>query len=66
MMDARLGEADPAVSASTKAAGSAGSPFRHPTFALLWTATLVANIGTWMYNAAAGWLMRRHPKWRAE
>jgi MFS family permease len=57
MMDAQLSEADRAVSASTKAAGSAWSPFRHPAFALLWTATLVANIGTWMYNAAAGWLM---------
>jgi predicted MFS family arabinose efflux permease len=33
------------------------SPFRHATFAVLWTATLVANIGIWMQNAAAGWLM---------
>jgi MFS family permease len=56
-MDARPGETDPAVSASTREAGSAWSPFRHPTFTLLWTATLFANIGTWMYNAAAGWLM---------
>jgi MFS family permease len=23
----------------------------------MWTATVVANIGTWMYNAASGWLM---------
>src|SRR4030088_95894 len=33
------------------------SPFRHPTFAVLWTATVAANIGTWMYTAASGWLM---------
>src|ERR1700722_11233686 len=33
------------------------SPFRHPTFAVLWIATVVSNIGTWMQNAAAGWLM---------
>ena len=33
------------------------SPFRHPTFAVLWIATVIANIGTWMQNAAAGWLM---------
>jgi MFS family permease len=33
------------------------SPFRYPTFAVLWIATVVANIGTWMQNAAAGWLM---------
>jgi MFS family permease len=24
---------------------------------VLWTATVVANIGTWMYNAGSGWLM---------
>src|SRR5258705_9423414 len=33
------------------------SPFRHPTFTVLWTATVAANIGTWMYTAASGWLM---------
>jgi predicted MFS family arabinose efflux permease len=36
---------------------SALSPFRRPTFTVLWIATVVANIGTWMQNAAAGWLM---------
>jgi MFS family permease len=39
------------------AAASAWAPFRHPAFAVLWTATVIANIGTWMYNAASGWLM---------
>ena len=24
---------------------------------MIWTATVIANIGTWMYNAASGWLM---------
>ena len=24
---------------------------------MLWSATVVANVGTWMYNAASGWLM---------
>jgi predicted MFS family arabinose efflux permease len=33
------------------------SPFRHRAFAVLWTATVIANIGTWMQSAAAGWLM---------
>src|SRR5258708_4647874 len=33
------------------------SPFRHTTFTVLWIATVVSNIGTWMQNAAAGWLM---------
>ncbi|WP_183244734.1 MFS transporter [Bradyrhizobium sp. cir1] len=31
--------------------------FRHTTFTVVWTATVVANVGTWMYNAASGWLM---------
>jgi MFS family permease len=43
--------------ASTPQAASPWSPFRHVTFSILWTATVVANIGTWMYNAAAGWLI---------
>jgi predicted MFS family arabinose efflux permease len=42
---------------STQRAASPWSPFRHVTFTTLWTATVVANIGTWMYNAASGWLM---------
>jgi MFS family permease len=33
------------------------SPFRHATFTLLWTATVVSSIGGWMYSAASGWLM---------
>src|SRR5689334_8345782 len=33
------------------------APFRHRTFVVIWTATLVSNIGGWMYSAAAAWLM---------
>jgi predicted MFS family arabinose efflux permease len=33
------------------------SPFRHKAFAVLWAATVVTNIGSWMYSAAAAWLM---------
>ena len=36
---------------------SAWSPFRHRVFTVIWTATVVANVGTWMYNASSGWLM---------
>jgi MFS family permease len=43
------------VTANT--APSFWSPFRHPVYRWLWLATVVANTGTWMYNAAAGWLM---------
>jgi predicted MFS family arabinose efflux permease len=31
--------------------------FRHTAFSVVWIATVVANVGTWMYNAASGWLM---------
>ena len=31
--------------------------FRHSAFTVVWLATVVANVGTWMYNAASGWLM---------
>jgi MFS family permease len=33
------------------------APFGDRAFAVLWTATVVSNIGTWMQSAAAGWLM---------
>ena len=39
------------------AEGSAWSPFRYTVFTLLWVATVLSNIGSWMQNAAAGWLM---------
>ncbi len=32
-------------------------PLRNSAYAVLWTATVVTNIGWWMYTAAAGWLM---------
>ncbi len=32
-------------------------PLRHPTFRMLWLATLASNIGGWMQNTGAGWLM---------
>jgi hypothetical protein len=33
------------------------SAFRHRTYTVIWIASVVANIGTWMYNAGSGWLM---------
>lgn len=36
---------------------SAYAPFGQRAFALLWTATLISNIGTWMHDVGAGWLM---------
>src|SRR5271163_3390107 len=51
------------ASASTPAEGppslppSCAAPFRHPAFTVIWSATLVSNVGGWMYSAACGWLM---------
>lgn len=33
------------------------APFRYRVFFVLWMATLFSNIGTWMFNVTAGWLM---------
>lgn len=33
------------------------APFRDRAFAVLWVATVVSNIGTWMQGATASWLM---------
>src|ERR1700693_4417969 len=48
---------DPSTNLPVRAAGSAWAPFRHRVFAVVWAATVVSNIGTWMYNVASGWLM---------
>lgn len=32
-------------------------PFRHRAYTMLWNATVVANVGTWMYSSTAAWLM---------
>ncbi len=47
------------MSSGVKPAVKAGpfAPFAHRAFALLWTATLISNIGTWMHDVGAGWLM---------
>jgi MFS family permease len=52
---------------TAKAAGTSAAPaaplpsawgaLRHPVFRSLWIATVVSNVGGWMYNAASGWLM---------
>ena len=49
----------PAASAATPppAPLSAWSPLRSPLYRALWTAQLVSNIGTWMQNVGAAWLM---------
>jgi MFS family permease len=43
--------------ASAKKPTSLSAAFRNRAFTVVWTATVVSNIGGWMYSAAAGWLM---------
>ncbi len=45
----------PAAAASGAASG--WSALRYPVFRYLWIATVVSNVGGWMYSAACGWLM---------
>jgi MFS family permease len=37
--------------------GTAWSPLRHPSFRSRWFASIVSNVGTWMQDTAATWLM---------
>jgi MFS family permease len=48
---------DPDDTAPAAAAVSAWSPLRNGLFRSLWIATIVSNIGTWMQDVGAGWLM---------
>ena len=48
------------MSTTAHTAAAAVSPlaaFRHPVFALVWTVTLISNVGSWMFGAASAWLM---------
>ena len=51
-----LAETNPPASGGF-ASGSGLKPFLQPIFRNLWTATLVSNLGTWMQNVGAAWLM---------
>src|ERR1700688_4068446 len=48
---------DPRATALPHTAAPAGSPFRHRAFTVIWIATVVSNIGGWMYSVASGWRM---------
>ncbi len=45
------------ASAASARTVSFAAPFHHTAFAVVWTATLVSNVGGWMYSAASAWLM---------
>ena len=40
----------------TKSADTSG-PLSFPVFRALWIATIISNVGTWMHDVGAGWLM---------
>ena len=45
------------ASGSVAEQASAWAPLRERAFALIWCAAVVSNIGTWMHDVAAAWLM---------
>jgi predicted MFS family arabinose efflux permease len=47
----------PTEAAPARPAESAWAPLRERAFLVVWLATLVSNIGTWMRDVGAGWLM---------
>ncbi len=46
-----------AATDTARPAPSALAPLGHRAFAILWVATVVSNVGTWMNDVGAGWLM---------
>src|ERR1700691_203258 len=48
---------DALTTSQPHSAAPAGSPFRHKAYSVIWVATVVSNVGSWMYNVASGWLM---------
>src|SRR5207253_668649 len=46
-----------AASPASTASPSAWTPLRNTLFRNLWIATIVSNVGTWMQDVGAGWLM---------
>src|SRR5436309_15116372 len=48
---------EPQASAHAPAAPGAWTPLQTTLFRNLWIATIVSNVGTWMQDVGAGWLM---------
>jgi MFS family permease len=47
----------PSAAVPGRVASSAWSPLQNALFRNLWIATIVSNVGTWMQDVGAGWLM---------
>src|SRR5450432_3707077 len=52
-----MSSTEPANAPLPAAEHSAWSPLKNALFRSLWIATIVSNIGTWMQDVGAGWLM---------
>src|SRR6059036_2994449 len=50
-------EAEPLSRSKEERAPSALAPLREPLFRALWIAALVSNVGTWIQEVGAAWLM---------
>ncbi|WP_312239781.1 MFS transporter [Pantoea sp.] len=48
---------DQASSSAPKAGASSWQPLRQPVFRMLWIATVVSNIGSWMNDVGVNWSM---------
>ena len=57
MNDSRVTPSGTAANASPATSPGPWSPLRHSLFRNLWIVTIVSNIGTWMQDVGAGWLM---------
>jgi MFS family permease len=51
------GEVTPSTGTSDATGAPATAALREPLFRALWVAALASNVGTWMQNTAAAWLM---------
>ena len=47
----------PSDTATIRVGPSTFAPLARPLFRWLWIASFVSNVGTWMQNVAAAWLM---------
>jgi predicted MFS family arabinose efflux permease len=47
----------PARTVESRTRPSPFGAFRHQTFTVIWLATVVSNLGSWVSTAASGWLM---------
>ena len=56
-MDEPVAARDAGKAAAPPAPRSAFAPFHNRVFAVLWVATVLSNVGTWVHDVAAGWLM---------